>query len=98
MQNPFELLNERLNKIEEMLTIIMSEISDKDDVKIIHTEEKMSISELCEYLHITRTTAHNLRVRGVIPFYGTGKLTYFKRSEVDEALRSVPKSKRKSKF
>ena len=47
----------------------------------------LDVSGLCQYLKISKSTAHKLSSRRVLPTYKpSGKLIYFKRSEVDAYL------------
>ena len=59
--------------------------------------ENLSISEAAKYLKCSKVTIHKYKKRGMFKFYGTGKLTYFKKHEIDEALSSQPKKKGASK-
>lgn len=90
MQNPFELIDQRLDKIEAMLAELLA-INTPTIERVL--EENLSITELAKYLKCSKVTIHKYKKRKLFPFYGTGKMTYFKRSEVDAALRSQGKKK-----
>jgi excisionase family DNA binding protein len=89
MGNPFVVLFEKLERIEELL----SKSENKELRNILadtqpNIPEKLSISELAKYLNCSKVTIHNYKKRKLFPYYGTGRLTFFKRSEVDAALCS----------
>lgn len=89
MVNPFVILFEKLERIEKMLV----EYSETSQQTIIEksADEKMNTKQLAEYLNCNRITIHNLKKQGTIPYYGTRKMTYFIKSEIDEALSSRKK-------
>ena len=69
----------RLNKVEKLLT-----------------EQKtvLSFSEAAEYTGFSRSYLYKLTSAGIIPHYKpTGKMLYFKKSEIDEWLLSPKKDR-----
>lgn len=94
MNNPFEIISNRLSNIEEIL------LSIKHDNPVItkeldQKEHTFNISELADYLKVSKPTIHAYKNRNIFPFYQTGRTVYFKKSEVDKALSS---SKKKGAF
>jgi excisionase family DNA binding protein len=68
------------------------------DLKLVQSEsnqttpeQEFSISELANYLKVTKATIHTYKKRKVFPFYQTGRTVYFKKSEVDKALQADKK-------
>ncbi|RZJ54094.1 MAG: DNA-binding protein [Flavobacterium sp.] len=55
-------------------------------------EERLTRTQLADYLGVTLPTVDRYRNRSVFPYYQTGRTIYFKKSEVDNAL-SVGKKK-----
>lgn len=50
-------------------------------------DEKLSRTQLAKYLDKTLPTIDRYKANGVFPFYQTGRTIYFKKSEVDKALK-----------
>jgi len=82
MENPFELIIERLDRIEKAI-YNLNYISTKPDVNQI-----MNISEVATYIKIAKTTIYGLTHRNTIPHYKNGKKLYFKKSDIDEWIFS----------
>lgn len=63
-------------------------INESKEVNIIvEPEERMSREELAKYLNASVPTIDRYKANGIFPYYQTGRKIYFKKSEVDEALR-----------
>lgn len=93
MENPFELINERLQKIKELLQEL---VQGKSSVhKVNHDNDMMSIDELAKYLRLSKSTIYRLKSTREIPCFKTGKILVFKRKDVDEWLE---RCRSKSKF
>ena len=100
--NPFDILDERLSKIERSFEVIASYISglgekapdpespDQEDIKF-------NIDELAEYLKCSKVTIHNYKRNGALPFYQVGRTVLFKKSAVDEAMSSMKPLRRNKK-
>lgn len=56
-------------------------------------EQNFTRSQLAEYLKCTLPTVDRYRDKGIFPFYQTGRTIYFKKSEVDQALKVGNKKK-----
>lgn len=50
------------------------------------SEVTFSISELADYLKVTRATIHAYKKRKIFNCYQTGRTVFFKKKEVDKAL------------
>ena len=53
----------------------------------LEDSERLTISELANYLNCTKATIHRYKSRGIFRYYQTGRTVYFKRDEVDAALK-----------
>jgi len=93
MENPFEIIIEKLNNIENLLL----EITDgqrgisnpkKPDV------EFMNVTQVAEYLSLAKQTIYHLVHKMEIPNYKQGKRLYFKKLDIDEWLT---KTRRKTR-
>ncbi|SOD12393.1 helix-turn-helix domain-containing protein [Pedobacter xixiisoli] len=69
------------NSVAAAIASSIPETTSKDN------EQTFSISELAEYLKVTKATIHAYKKRGVFKFYQTGRTVYFIKSEVDAALK-----------
>ena len=82
MENPFELIMERLDRIENA-------ISDLKKENTIKTESKaMNVSEVAKYLNSNIPSIYGLTSRAEIPHYKIAKKLFFKKEEIDEWLNS----------
>ena len=80
MENPFEIILEKLNKIEEELAIIKANQENTGkEMKI----EFLTIKELSEYLQLTVPTIYGYTRTNHIPHIKRGKRLYFKKSDID---------------
>jgi hypothetical protein len=64
-----------------------------DNPKVI--EEEFTIPELAVFLRKTKGTVHNYKKLG-LPFLKIGRTVLFKKSEVIEFMKNVPKQKNKT--
>lgn len=82
MENPFELILERLDRIEKAIQKL-SHTSDAHDVNQI-----MDIYEVAEYIKVAKTSIYGMTHQNTIPHYKSGKKLYFKKSDIDEWIFS----------
>ncbi len=82
MENPFELILERLDRIEKAIAALnyISDIPDSNQI--------MNISEVAAYIKVAKATIYGMTHRNTIPHYKKGKKLYFKKSEIDEWIFS----------
>lgn len=82
MENPFELIDERLERIENLLLNLLGE------KPVIHTvsatKDMMNTTELAEYLSMSKTSIYKLTMKREIPFSKPGKKILFMKKEIDE--------------
>lgn len=81
MENPFELILERLDRIEYL-------IRHNNEVKPKQEEQEsgdklMNVVALAEYLSLSPTTIYSMTHRRDVPFYKKGKRLYFRQSDID---------------
>jgi len=78
MENPFELILARLDRIERAIERI------KIPVQNPPVNELMDIKEVVSYLKISSSAIYKLTASNGIPHYKNGKKVYFKKSEIDD--------------
>ena len=79
MDNPFQELYERLDRIEGLLVIVKDHKtpeSEDDD------ERLLNVREAARYLGDAVATLYGRTSKNEIPFYKRGKKVYFKKSEL----------------
>jgi excisionase family DNA binding protein len=83
MENPFEIIIQRLDAIERLLY----EIKTGKQVEIMpvtYANELMNVQQVAEYLTLSVQTIYGLVHKMEIPNAKRGKRLYFKRSEIDD--------------
>ena len=93
MENPFEIIIERLDAIERLLYEIKLG-KQVDNVPVVYANELMNVQQVAEYLTLSVQTIYSLVHKMEIPNSKRGKRLYFKRSEIDEWIRQ---SRRKTR-
>jgi len=86
MENPFEIIVQRLENIEKLLNELTKNVNNtkfKED-----TDEIMTVEQLSTYLTIARQTIYGKCAAKEIPYFKTGKRVYFKKSEINDWLNS----------
>jgi excisionase family DNA binding protein len=95
IENPFEIIDQRLQKIEAAIAELKELIVNPDKIQVIEEDRNFSVSALAEYLGCSKITIFKYKKDGVFPFYQAGRTIFFKKSEVDEALSmNKPKKRR----
>ena len=88
MENPFDILNERLIRIEALLKELMeNQNRERPAPSIISSEKLIGDKALAEYLGCTIQTVSRLKKNGKITFHRYGRKYYYKSDEIDEALK-----------
>jgi excisionase family DNA binding protein len=85
MENPFEIINERLNRIEYMLNDL-AKINYSRSEKEIANDEIFTIEKVAKYLNLSVPTIYGYVHRRQIPHYKLGKRLYFKKAEILELI------------
>lgn len=92
MDNPFSILEQRLEAIERYLKDLLSctgNLPQLPENTVIEEETIFKAEELAKYLGCSKSTVMRYKRHGVFPFYQAGRSFYFKKMEVDKALSSV---------
>ena len=89
MENPFEIIEQRLDAIEQLLREIKYGIPSSEFGKNV-----MNVRQLSKYLGLSLSDIYKKTSSNVIPFYKRGKKIYFKRTEIDEWLTEFRQSTR----
>lgn len=85
MENPFEIILEKLSNIETLLKVISQ--TDKNNIAIVPAyAEVLNLKEAAKYLNLSTSHLYKLTATRDIPHYKTAKKIYFKRLELDEWL------------
>lgn len=80
MENPFEILEKRLERIEQILEKI---ILQQDVNPVMTTKNLMNVKELSSYLTLSVYTIYGLTHKRSIPFIKKGRRLYFEKKEID---------------
>lgn len=84
MENPFELLDQRLSIIEDKLDTLIGRIDVQKDTSVLDTTW-VTTKQLSQHLGISTAAVTNIRGTK-IPYYKIGGRILFKREEVDEYI------------
>ncbi|WP_052958710.1 helix-turn-helix domain-containing protein [Maribacter thermophilus] len=83
MENPFEIINERLNRIEALLEkLVLQQEGDIDKAR----SKPMTSLELSTYLNLSVYTIYGLVHKRSLPFIKKGRRLYFEKKEIDKWL------------
>lgn len=93
MENPFEIIIQRLDAIERLLIEIKTG-SSIENVPTWNGNELMNVQQVAEYLTLSVQTIYGLVHKMEIPNFKRGKRLYFKRTEIDDW---IGKSRRKTR-
>lgn len=86
MENPFELLDQRLIAIEEKLDSLLQKPEAEKESAVIDPTW-VSTKQLAQHLGVSTAMITNIR-GNKIPFYKIGGRILFKREEVDEYIEN----------
>ena len=88
MENPFELILNRLNAIEDLLRTLMK--NDKGAVVLTASMPNViNLNQAAEYVSLSKSAIYKKTSERNIPHFKKGKKLYFKRSELDHWLTSM---------
>lgn len=82
MENPFEIILEKLNSIEKAIEKLNA--SSNNDFNTL-----LSADETCELLQIKRTTLWKWSKNGRLTSYGLGNRVYYKEAEVLNSIHRI---------
>ena len=89
MENPFELILDKLNNIENLLKAGM-----KNDNGTVTITEVLNLNQAAEYVSLSKSAIYKKTSERNIPHFKQGKKLYFKRSELDNWLTGMKISTR----
>lgn len=85
MENPFEIINQRLDRIEKKLEQLVSKT---ENIKGNETSPGfLTMKQFCEYYDYKRPTVYGMVHHRKIPYSKVGKRLYFEKSKIDEWIR-----------
>ena len=82
MENPFELILEKLDRIEKAI----EKLNTTSPVTVANAP--MDIKDLAEYLKMSVSAIYKLTSSSEIPHYKSGKRLYFKKEDINEWIFS----------
>lgn len=94
MDNPFSIINDRLESIEHLLQDLRISLPSEDQTSSgdsptlpVSTDEIFTIREVAAYLRCSVQTIHKKKREGALPYYRSGRIVYFKKSEIDKVAQ-----------
>lgn len=81
MENPFEIILEKLNSIENSIEKLNTASNTDDGF--------MNIEQVASFIGLSKTTIYGLTHERSIPRFKTGKRLYFKKSEIVNWITST---------
>ena len=84
MENPFELILQRLNTIEALIKNLSK--PESTGTEIIQV---LNFDQASKYLSLSKSTLYKLTSERNIPHFKRGKRVYFKRNELENWLTEV---------
>jgi excisionase family DNA binding protein len=82
MENPFELLNNRLARIENLLQNIYTKGNALDTIKV--APKILTTQSVADYLNLSTSCIYKLTSSREIPHSKRGKRLYFDKNEIDK--------------
>ena len=89
MNNPFEIIEQRLSNIENLLLDIKHKPIEEDKA------ENLTVKEASELLKVSEQSIHNYIKRGFLPAQKVGRILLIKRIDVEQSLQEVKSLKYK---
>ncbi|UOE40125.1 helix-turn-helix domain-containing protein [Chryseobacterium suipulveris] len=86
MENSFELINERLQKIEVLLQQLLQQT--QTAIEENYTDQLMATGELAMYFGVSRSTVYKMKSTLDMPFIKIGKMLLFSRKDIDNWLNN----------
>lgn len=84
MENPFEIILEKLDRIERLINELSAT---KIEIETKSPEAKktiMNVEQVADYLNLAKATIYGHTMRRILPHSKRGKRLYFVKSEIDE--------------
>lgn len=89
MNNPFEIIEQRLSNIENLLLDIKHKPMEEEKA------ENLTVKEAAELLKVSEQSIHNYIKRGFLPAQKVGRILLIKRIDVEQSLQEVKSLKYK---
>ena len=86
MDNPFELILDRLNAIEDLLRTVIKNDPKGATVLTTSLPNVFNLNQAAEYVSLSKSAMYKKTAERTIPHFKQGKKLYFKRSELDDWL------------
>lgn len=87
MENPFQVLLDKLDNIEQQLAELQKTISKDSSEKRRDSDEMLGIDEVAEFLKLTKPTIYSKVSRKEIPYYKLYNRLYFNKEEVVKLIK-----------
>ena len=87
MENPFEIILDKLNNIENFLKGYRPNENNK--VLQVSSPEILNLNQATEYLSLSKSTLYKFTSKREIPHFKKGKKIYFRKIELDEWLTQL---------
>jgi excisionase family DNA binding protein len=84
--NPFDVLNERLQNIENL--ILKFQNSEPQQTEVDKQDDLMNIDEASEFLGLTKQTLYLMVMRRAIPYMKPSKRLYFSKKALTEYIKN----------
>jgi excisionase family DNA binding protein len=84
LENPFELILDKLNNIENLLKTVM-----QNDNGTVTITEVLNLNQAAEYVSLSKSAIYKKTSERNIPHFKKGKKLYFKKGELDHWLTSM---------
>lgn len=85
MENPFEIIIEKLNRIEEKLNQLSgTNVTGQYSFGVVN--DLMTVVQVAEYLSVSKGCIYKITCKYEIPFIKRGKINYFMKKHIDEWL------------
>ena len=84
MENPFELILDKLNNIENLLKTVV-----QNDNSTVAITEVLNLTQASVYVSLSKSAIYKKTSERNIPHFKKGKKLYFKKSELDHWLTSM---------
>jgi excisionase family DNA binding protein len=100
MDNPFDIIQMRFDSLEKRISVLTDMLlvqNSATSTAPIQDDQEFSITELAVYLRKTKATIQRYKRNQVLPFHQAGRTVFFKKSEVDAAMSSLPAKKKGAK-
>lgn len=87
MENPFEIILDKLNRIETLIESL--DFTVIDSIEMPKTKNVLNIKELAEFCGISQSCIYKKTSEKTIPHYKNGKRLFFKTEEIEKWMLST---------